>query len=100
MDIEQARFNMVEQQIRTWEVLDQGVLDLLFLVRREDFVPPEYRLSLSPTSRFRSAITRRCGRRRWSARAQELQVAAGRERARDRHGSGYLTALSRVSQPK
>src|SRR6266536_2768086 len=44
MDIEQARFNMVEQQIRTWEVLDQGILDLLFLVRREDFVPPEYRL--------------------------------------------------------
>ena len=44
MDIEQARFNMVEQQIRTWEVLDQNVLDLLFSVRREDFVPPEYRL--------------------------------------------------------
>ncbi|MEO5699858.1 MAG: protein-L-isoaspartate O-methyltransferase, partial [Casimicrobiaceae bacterium] len=43
MDIEQARFNMVEQQIRTWEVLDPGVLDLLFVVKREDFVPPAYR---------------------------------------------------------
>ena len=43
MDIEQARFNMVEQQIRTWEVLDQEVLDLLFTVRREEFVPPAYR---------------------------------------------------------
>jgi protein-L-isoaspartate(D-aspartate) O-methyltransferase len=39
MDIEKARFNMVEQQIRTWEVLDQRVLDLLMSVKREDFVP-------------------------------------------------------------
>jgi protein-L-isoaspartate(D-aspartate) O-methyltransferase len=42
-DIEHARFNMVEQQIRTWEVLDQQVLDLLFEVHREDFVSPQYR---------------------------------------------------------
>ncbi len=42
MNIEQARFNMVEQQIRTWEVLDQQVLDLLYVVRREDFVPQAY----------------------------------------------------------
>ena len=42
-DIENARFNMVEQQIRPWEVLDQDVLDLLFAVRREEFVPPQYR---------------------------------------------------------
>ncbi len=43
MNVEQARFNMIEQQIRPWEVLDQGVLSLLALVRREDFVPPAYR---------------------------------------------------------
>jgi len=43
MNVEQARFNMVEQQIRPWEVLDQDVLDLLFEVKREAFVPPEYR---------------------------------------------------------
>ena len=43
MDFETARFNMVEQQIRTWDVLDQRVLDLLFEVPREDFVPEEYR---------------------------------------------------------
>lgn len=42
MNIEQARFNMVEQQIRPWEVLDQQVLDLLYVVRREDFVPQAY----------------------------------------------------------
>ena len=43
MNLEQARTNMVEQQIRTWEVLDQDVLDLLFVVPREEFVPPKHR---------------------------------------------------------
>ena len=43
MDYEQARFNMVEQQIRTWEVLDQQILDLLFEVKREEFVPAAFR---------------------------------------------------------
>jgi len=43
MDLEQARFNMIEQQIRPWEVLDQNVLTLLAAVRREDFVPPAYK---------------------------------------------------------
>jgi len=40
---EQARLNMIEQQIRTWEVLDQDVLDLITGVHREDFIPEEYR---------------------------------------------------------
>jgi len=39
---EQARFNMIEQQIRTWEVLDSAVLALLNNVPREDFVPERY----------------------------------------------------------
>lgn len=43
MDFEQARYNMVEQQIRTWEVLDLSVLELFETVHREDFVPAEYR---------------------------------------------------------
>ncbi|HEX7327646.1 MAG TPA: protein-L-isoaspartate O-methyltransferase [Casimicrobiaceae bacterium] len=43
LDVEQARSNMVEQQIRTWDVLDQRVLDLLFRVKRERFVPPKWR---------------------------------------------------------
>ena len=42
MNLEQARLNMVEQQIRTWEVLDQDVLDLLMTIKREDFVPKGY----------------------------------------------------------
>ncbi len=43
MNIEQARFNMIEQQIRPWDVLDLDVLDLLSRMRREDFVPPAYK---------------------------------------------------------
>lgn len=43
MNIEQARFNMIEQQIRPWEVLDQDVLNLLAVVKRENFVPEAYR---------------------------------------------------------
>ena len=43
MNFEQARFNMVEQQIRPWEVLDGRVLSLLETVQREDFVPVQYR---------------------------------------------------------
>jgi protein-L-isoaspartate(D-aspartate) O-methyltransferase len=39
MNFEQARFNMIEQQIRPWNVLEANVLDLLSKVRREDFVP-------------------------------------------------------------
>jgi protein-L-isoaspartate(D-aspartate) O-methyltransferase len=42
MNIEQARFNMIEQQIRPWNVLDQDVLDLLQVVKREQFVPAAY----------------------------------------------------------
>ena len=43
MDIEKARFNMIEQQIRPWDVLDPEILEILALVRREEFVPPAYR---------------------------------------------------------
>ena len=43
MNFERARFNMVEQQIRPWEVLDSRVLSLLESVHREDFVPVKYR---------------------------------------------------------
>lgn len=43
MNVEQARFNMIEQQIRPWDVLDSHVLDLLAAVRREDFVPAAHR---------------------------------------------------------
>lgn len=43
MDIETARFNMIEQQIRPWDVLDPRILNALHEVHREDYVPPSYR---------------------------------------------------------
>jgi protein-L-isoaspartate(D-aspartate) O-methyltransferase len=43
MNAELARFNMIEQQIRPWQVLDPGVLSLLAAVRREDFVPASHK---------------------------------------------------------
>ena len=42
-DFERFRFNMIEQQIRPWEVLEPSVLDLLYVVKREDFVPAHLR---------------------------------------------------------
>ena len=42
-EIEQARFNMIEQQIRTWDVLDQRVLDVMNSIPREQFVPENCR---------------------------------------------------------
>ena len=44
MDMEQARFNMIEQQIRPWEVLDPEVLAVLDAVKREQFVPAAYQM--------------------------------------------------------
>jgi protein-L-isoaspartate(D-aspartate) O-methyltransferase len=43
MNIEQARFNMIEQQIRPWDVLDAEVLELLHVVKRENFVPAAHK---------------------------------------------------------
>jgi len=42
-DVESARHQMIEQQVRAWEVLDQNVLGALERVRREEFVPPAFR---------------------------------------------------------
>lgn len=43
MNFEQARVNMVESQVRTWDVLDARVLDIIGRIRREDFVAPAHR---------------------------------------------------------
>ena len=64
MNIEQARFNMIEQQIRPWDVLDQDVLNLLSIVKRENFVPAAYREHrVRGSSKFRCRPASTCCRR-------------------------------------
>ena len=78
MDIEQARFNMVEQQIRTWEVLDPDVLDLLFKVRREEFVPAAYRMLAFADLEIPLGDGEKMWAPKMEARVvQELQLTAG-----------------------
>ena len=94
MDIEQARFNMVEQQVRTWEVLDQDVLDLLFAVRREDFVPAAYRLLAFADLEIPLGDGERMWAPRMEARVvQELKLRVGESVLEIGTGSAYLTAL-------
>ena len=94
MNLEQARTNMVEQQIRTWEVLDQDVLDLLYTVPREEFVPPSSR-NLAFTD---MEIPIGAGRRMWAPKMearvlQEMAVKRSDRVLEIGTGSGYLTAL-------
>ena len=98
MNFEQARFNMVEQQIRTWDVLDQDVLDLLYAVPREEFVPPAYR-SLAFTD-MEIPIGEAAGSTQFmmppkmEARiVQELALKKSDRVLEIGTGSGYLTAL-------
>ena len=101
MDYEQARFNMVEQQIRPWEVLDQEVLDLLFAVRREDFVPPAHRsLAFADLE-----LPLPGGEHMWAPKMearvlQSLRLMRHESVLEIGTGSGYFTALlaSRASE--
>jgi protein-L-isoaspartate(D-aspartate) O-methyltransferase len=94
MNIEQARFNMIEQQIRPWDVLDPGVLELLAVVKREDFVPPEHR-SLAfvdtevPLPNGQSMLAPRVEARL----LQELEVQRHERVLEVGAGSGYMAAL-------
>ena len=94
MNLEQARTNMVEQQIRTWEVLDQDVLDLLYTVPREEFVP----LSCRNLAFSDMEIPIGEGEKMWAPKleARVLQELAPKRSDRVLEigtGSGYLTAL-------
>ena len=94
MNLEQMRSNMVEQQIRTWEVLDQEVLDLLYLVPREEFVAPEHRAMAFSDLELPLGE----GERMWTPKleARVLQELAPKKQdlvLEVGTGSGYLTAL-------
>ncbi len=94
MNLEQARHNMIEQQIRTWDVLDKDVLQTLVAVRREAFVPAAYQsLAFVDTE-----IPLPCGQNMMSPKleARLLQEAqlTGKERVLEiGAGSGYMAAL-------
>ena len=93
-NIEQARFNMVEQQIRTWEVLDQGVLDLLYMVPREEFVPPALRTLAFMDMEIPIGEAECMLPPKMEARiVQELAVRKSDRVLEVGTGSGYLTAL-------
>ena len=93
-DVEHARFNMVEQQIRTWEVLDQRVLDLLFRVRREDYVPAQYKALAFVDMEIPIGHGERMLQPKVEARMlQELALAPSDKVLEIGTGSGYMTAL-------
>jgi len=94
MNFEQARSNMVEQQIRTWEVLDQAVLDLLYAVPREDFVPPPYRTLAFTDMEIPIGEAEKMMAPKLEARTVQAVAPRKSERVLEvGTGSGYLTAL-------
>ena len=98
MNPEQARTNMVEQQIRTWQVLDQDVLDLLYVVPREEFVPPQYRGLAFSDMEIPIEVGAKAGERMWQPKLEARVLQELMVRKTDRvlevgTGSGYLTAL-------
>ncbi|HYX62864.1 MAG TPA: protein-L-isoaspartate O-methyltransferase [Burkholderiales bacterium] len=94
MNLEQARANMVEQQIRPWDVLDQDVLDLLYAVPREEFVPPQHRALAFSDLQIPLDKSERMWEPKLEARVlQELGVHKTDRVLEVGTGSGYLTAL-------
>ena len=94
MNLEQARTNMVEQQIRTWEVLDQEVLDLLYVVPREEFVPEQHQALAFSDLEIPIGEGERMWQPKLEARVlQELGIHKTDRVLEVGTGSGYLTAL-------
>jgi len=94
MNIEQARFNMIEQQIRPWDVLDAGVLSLLAVVRREDFVPPACEALAFMDTEIPLAGGQAMLAPRVEARLlQEMKVARHEKVLEIGAGSGFMAAL-------
>jgi len=94
MDLEQVRFNMIEQQIRPWDVLDDTVLNLLSKVKREEYVPEAYR----NMAFMDIEIPLGHGATMWSPKlearmVQELQLKSTDKVLEVGTGSGYVTAL-------
>ena len=94
MNTELARFNMIEQQIRPWDVLDQNVLSLLATVRREDYVPPALRALAFVDTQVPLGDGQCMLEPKVEARLlQELQVQRHEKVMEIGTGSGFMAAL-------
>lgn len=102
MNVEQARFNMIEQQIRPWDVLDAEVLQLLSVVKREDFVPAALKAlafaDMELPLRGKSEEALRLGQCMLAPRVearmlQDLAVQKHEKVLEIGTGSGYMAAL-------
>jgi protein-L-isoaspartate(D-aspartate) O-methyltransferase len=94
MNTETARFNMIEQQIRPWDVLDRHVLDLLATVKREDFVPPTMKALAFVDTQVPLAGGAVMLEPKVQARLlQDLQVQRHEKVLDIGTGSGYMAAL-------
>lgn len=94
MNTDQARFNMVEQQIRPWDVLDPEVLSLLFEVKREDFVPAAYQSLAFADIEIPLDHGQRMMTPKMEARILQEVAPRSTDRVLDvGTGSGYLAAL-------
>lgn len=102
MNIAQARFNMIEQQIRPWDVSETAILELLSVVRREDFVPAAHRalafvdMALPLASPAEAAIARgqvMLPPRVEARMLQDLQLKRTDRVLEIGTGSGYMAAL-------
>ncbi|TWI61587.1 protein-L-isoaspartate(D-aspartate) O-methyltransferase [Pseudoduganella lurida] len=94
MNIEQARFNMIEQQIRPWNVLDTDILDLLMVVKRENFVPEATRtLAFADTAIPLPGGTAMLTPKLEARIVQDVEVKKHENVLLVGAGTGYLAAL-------
>ncbi len=94
MNFEQARANMVEQQIRTWDVLDQAVLDSVSAIPRDEFVPDAYRTLAYSDFEIPLGYGEKMMMPKVEARLlQSLNLVSSDRVLEVGTGSGYLTAL-------
>ncbi|GKS68007.1 protein-L-isoaspartate(D-aspartate) O-methyltransferase [Nitrosomonas sp. PY1] len=94
LEIEETRSLMVVQQIRPWYVLDDSVLDMLYKIKREDFVPHENRSLAFVDMKIPLGYGQIMLEPKVEARIlQELKITKNDKILEVGSGSGYMTAL-------